>query len=126
MKRILFTIKQLRKIIAIEVQFVLAKMGVRRDGYAIAQHAVDSTNDEQIWKEYWKDNHPSHNFPSPPHICPSCLLSGDTFIGGHIVSEGEIYIVPICKKCNDTYKNDKAKDHFFYVKLGDMVRAPED
>ena len=124
--RIFITEKQLQKIIAIKVQFELAKAGVERNGFVIAQHAVGSTDNSETWKDYWEEKHPSHHFPSEPHICPSCLLKRKKFIGGHIISNNKTYIVPVCKKCNDTYKNDKADKHFFYVRQEDMVCAPED
>lgn len=126
MVRIFITEKQLRKIIDRNVQFELAKIGVKRDGYVIAQHAVGSTDNSEIWKDYWEKQHSSHHFPSAPHICPSCLLKRNKFIGGHITSDEKTYIIPVCKKCNDTYKNNEADSHFFYVKQEDMVRVPED
>lgn len=126
MFRIFITEKQLQKIIEVKVQFELAKAGVVRDGYVIAQHAIGSTDDSKNWMDYWEKNHPSHRFPSEPHICPSCLLKRKKFIGGHIVSNDKTFILPVCKECNDTYKNNKANNHFFYVKQEDMVRAPED
>ena len=126
MIRIFITEKQLQHLIAINMQFELAKIGFERKGYAIAQHAVDSTDDSETWKDYWEENHPSHHFPSEPHICPSCLLTRNKFVGGHIISDGETYIIPVCKKCNDSYKNSKANDHFFYVRQEDMIRVPED
>lgn len=106
--------------------FKSARLGLEKEGYVIAQHAVGSTDDSEIWKDYWEKNHYSHHFPSEPHICPSCQLPKEEFVGSHIVSQDEIFIAPICKECNDIYKNGKAEDHFFYIKQEDIVRAPKD
>lgn len=125
MIRLFLTEKQFRRILQIEIQFELAKSGIQREGFAIANHKVGSTDDTVNWKEYWEKKHPSHHFPSEPHICPSCLIERKEFVGGHIISEGETYIYPVCKHCNSTYKKTKAESHFFYVKKEDMVHAPE-
>ena len=126
MIRVFFTEKQIRTIVNIEVQFELAKLGFPRDGFSIVHHKDGSTDDSEIWKDYWEEHHPSHHFPSDPHICPSCLIERNKFVGGHVVSNGETYIVPVCKHCNDEFKGVKAEKHYFYLKTDDMVRAPED
>lgn len=84
-----------------------------------------STDDTEIWKNYWAKHRPSHHFPSEPHKCPSCLKICNDFVGGHVISEGHKYIIPVCRKCNSTYKEAKANKHFFYVKSEDMVRLDE-
>ena len=105
--------------------FHKAEIGIPQQGYSIVRHMRDSTDDSEIWKEYWEENHPSHHFPSEPHECPSCLSLKKDFVGGHVVSENDTHIIPVCRECNSTYKGDKADNHFFYVKSEDMVRVPQ-
>lgn len=108
-----------------EIAFILAKIGCYIEGYKIAKHMKESTDDTDIWKDYWEEHHPSHHFPSEPHICPSCLTLKDDFVGGHLIIDDKTFIVPVCRSCNSTYKGEKADGHFFYVREQDMVRAPE-
>lgn len=114
------------------ILFVLAKLGVQREGYVIAYHQKNSTSTPPTnsncnsWAEYWEQLHTSHHFPYEPHICPSCLRERNEFIGGHLQIGQEYYIHPMCKHCNDTYKFSKADAHPFYVKMEDTVRAPKD
>ena len=126
MKKIMLTEEQLKQVIETEIQFVLAKLGFPRDGFSIAHHKDGSTDDTEIWKNYWEEQHPSHHFPSEPHICPSCLVKRNIFVGAHVIVGEDSFIIPTCKHCNDKFKGDKADNHYFYVKTEDMVRAPED
>lgn len=125
-KTITITEEQLRKIVEVEISLALAKAKFPIDGFSIVKHAVDSIDDSQNWSEYWEKNHESHHFPSEPHICPSCLLLKNDFVGGNVVCNGVTYILPVCETCNKEYKYSKAEEHPFYAKNGDMVRAPED
>ncbi len=126
MTTIKITVVQLRDIIKRKVLFTLAGKGFNISGFSIVRHMKDSTDDSEIWKDYWEERHPSHHFPSEPHKCPSCLLKKDDFIGGHVICEGQTYIIPVCKGCNSEFKGDKADKHPFYVKTEDMVRVLED
>lgn len=114
--------KKIRQIVILE----LAKYNFQRKGYKIVKHTINSTDDTEVWKNYWEKKHPSHHFPSEPHICPSCLEFKHEFVGGHIVFDGITYIAPVCDICNKKYKYSKADKHPFYIKSLDMVRAPED
>lgn len=125
MKKIYLRQQQLDEVVEIMRQFELAKNGIKKDGYTIVKHAVDSTDNSRIWKDYWEENHPSRHFPSEAHICPSCLTKRDNFVGGHVICNSGVYIIPVCSECNKKYKNTKANNHSFYVKETDMVRAPE-
>lgn len=124
-KKIYVTEEQLKELLEREVCLAMAQIGFPREGYSIVKHAVNSTDDSDVWKNYWEEHHDSHHFPSEPHVCPSCLIERDDFVGGHVVYEGELYIVPVCKNCNSEYKGQKAGEHSFYVKTSDMVPAPE-
>lgn len=123
MGKIALTESELRDFIKRVVVFVLAKIGTERSGYSIVRHKKDSTDDSHVWKEYWEEHHESHHFPSEPHICPSCLLLKDDFVGGHVVCDNETFIIPVCRECNSEYKGDKADEHPFYVATGDMVKV---
>ena len=68
---------------------------------------------------------PHSKFPSQKDTCPSCLKRGNKFVGGHLIIEDHVYIVPVCENCNNTYKGEKAEHHFFYVNELDMVPVPE-
>ena len=116
----------IKDIVEKAVVFAFAKYGFPRPNLCIAHHKSPSPDDTEIWKDYWEEHHPSHHFPSEPHICPSCLMIQDDFVGGHLVIEDQTFIVPVCRVCNSTYKGEKADGHFFYVREQDMVRAPED
>ena len=125
MKTIVITESQFRHLIKHMVVFELAKMGIEMPDYSIVHHKKDSTDDSQVWKEYWEKNHNSHHFPSEPHICPSCLLKKDDFVGGHVVCDSETFIIPVCRECNSEYKGDNADNHPFYVNTEDMVKVIE-
>ena len=125
MKKIYLRRQQLEQLIKAMYKFELAKNGIKRSGYVIVKHAVNSTDNSHIWKDYWEENHPSHHFPEEAHICPSCLIKRDNFVGGHVTCDSGEYIIPVCSVCNKKYKYTKANDHLFYVKESDMVRAPE-
>lgn len=108
-----------------QLSFYFAKIGVQKHGYKIARHKKH-TSDDINWSKYWEENHPSHHFPSDPHVCPSCLTKETDFVGGHVIVNGETYILPVCRKCNSRYKYSKADKHAFYIKMEETVRAPKD
>ena len=110
----------------IVMTYIRAYEGVPKDGYKIARHKIGSTDNSKNWAKYWEEHHPSHHFPSEPHECPSCLLKKDDFVGGHVIIENKTYILPVCRECNSTYKNSNAHNHAFYVKMEEVVCAPED
>lgn len=130
--KLILTEKQFRWLLNALHNFECARNGVHRDGYDIAKHEKN-TSDNIVpdgcngkWENYWEKQHPSHHFPSEPHICPSCLCRKKKFVGAHVLVNSESFIYPLCKKCNDTYKGKDADSHFFYITSEDKVRAPED
>lgn len=116
---------ELQRLIARMVEFALASFGVPKRSHQIAYHKTNSTDNTEVWKDFWAENHSSHHFPSEPHICPSCLLQKNDFVGGHVVINGKTCIVPVCRECNSKYKGDEADEHAFYVRNEDVLRLSD-
>ena len=58
MKKIYLRQQQLDEVVEIMRQFELAKNGIKKNGYTIVKHAVDSTDNSRIWNDYWEQTHP--------------------------------------------------------------------
>lgn len=58
------------------------------------------------WKEAW-------GYRGPPNSNPPCAVNGcnrTSDVGGHVcftMQSGAVYIIPICRPCNNPYWDDK-------------------
>ena len=91
-------------------------------------NVIGSENDEysseyDSWLDYWEKN--KGEIVADPFVCPACGKTKkkksydekdemtDGAVGGHVQNEnGDIFICPICKRCNDGKENTPP----FYVK----------
>lgn len=78
------------------------------------------------WIEYWE----KHSCYSLPVYCPDChefITSFNPLVGAHVKkvysSDNNIYIVPVCKKCNTIAATD---NHRFYCSENLLVPANKD
>ncbi len=82
---------------------------------------------EGYWINYWKHYSNGKKIPSKCPCCDETMESKGGAVGGHVVKcvepRGDIYITPICRSCNSTYKNSKAGDKEFFVAEDMLVHA---
>ena len=72
---------------------------------------------KSTWMEYWKDKWSEVQPYTVP--CDSCNVGKpeSEFVIGHIKDEnGNEYLYPVCKECNDRYKNGQEADHYFFAR----------
>lgn len=81
-----------------------------------------------LWLSYWSETL-GVEFPQSGYVkCDCCKeyhLITD-FVGAHVVNtmDGETYIYPTCKHCNDTYKNSKAPEGIFFAFIDLLCPVP--
>lgn len=88
------------------------------------QHTENSTATPPngSWLNYWSEQ-TGIEIPFQM-VCPCCLKQcfKIQMVGAHVSdSEGNVYIIPTCKECNDKYKNSKAENKIFFVDKGKLA-----
>ena len=98
----------------------MAKNHVTVNGMSIVKHVSGSTRLNNLGgcsspSEYWEKNYDEPIQPQD-RICTSCMKSRKEFVVGHIenIEQTKMWLYPVCKHCNDTYKLGKS-EHLFYA-----------
>ena len=102
---------------------ILAKLGVKVSGMTIVKHVEGSTPLDRINgcyspSEFWRRNYVEPIAPAD-EVCTSCMKKRKMFVVGHVENseKTKMWLYPVCKHCNDTYKCDKSS-HLFYAYTG--------
>lgn len=90
----------------------------------LVQHTENSTSTPPngSWLNYWTEQ-TGRKIPLQM-VCPCCLKQcfNIQMVGAHVSDlNGNIYITPTCKECNDKYKNSKAQKGKFLVDKDKLV-----
>lgn len=82
------------------------------------------------WIDYWK-NETKQDVPS---ICPCCgeeTTEDNPIVGAHVIKNldsayknPQVYITPVCRKCNSTYKGTHVLDTVFSVQSNYLCEVP--
>ena len=121
--------KRIREIVREEIKKFIKEEEEKQkceENTETVHHMVDSTELEHpdsysTWIDYWESE--KEELPKG-YVCPSCKDPAQKdFVGGHVVNDnGDVFICPVCKKCNDKYKGNKAKRHKFTVNKSELLQ----
>ena len=86
----------------------------------------DKNHGKDGWIGYWEKKTGKSRYDR--ENCPCCtkkVTEENYWVGAHVeTKDGQKFITPTCKECNDTYKEGKADEKWFIVSQDYLCQLP--